>query len=157
MCIRDRIWIIQTVLSQSITDSIFSHNVFLHDFVLLSRPPFFILASGTLCVFLFLFYFLSVCCQLRPDTTWLHLWLFSGFLFPLCDCLLILTILRICSFEVFQKFLYISITNFLYNLRKIIFEMVKYFCNTNTEKISLYYEYLFSNGVRYPFDECGCI
>lgn len=36
-----------------------------------------------------------------------------------------------------------------------IFEMVKHFCNTNTEKISLYYEYLFSNGVRYPFDECG--
>ena len=34
-------------------------------------------------------------------------------------------------------------------------EMVKHFCNTNTEKISLYYEYLFSNGVRYPFDECG--
>ena len=36
-------------------------------------------------------------------------------------------------------------------------EMVKHFCNTNTEKISLYYEYLFSNGVRYPFDECGRI
>lgn len=88
-----QVWIIQTILSQRIADSVFSHNVFLHDFVLLSCPSILTLTSGTLCVFLFLFYFLSVCCQLCPDTMWLRLWLFSCFLFPLCDCLLILTVL----------------------------------------------------------------
>ena len=33
------------------------------------------------------------------------------------------------------------------------FEMVKHFCNIHTEK-NHRLEYLFSNGVMYPFDEC---
>ncbi|EDM51987.1 hypothetical protein EUBVEN_00714 [Eubacterium ventriosum ATCC 27560] len=102
--------------------------MFLHDFILLSRPSILTLASGALRVFLFLLYFLSVCYQLCPDTMWLQLWLFSGFLFPLCDCLLILTILKLCSFKVFQKFLYTSVADFLYNLWKIIFHIPDLAC-----------------------------
>ena len=136
------------IRSQSIADSIFSHNVFLHDFVLLSPPSVLTLTSDTLCVFLFLFYFLSVCCQLCPDTMWLWLWLFSGFLFSLCDCLLVLTILGLCSFEVFQKFLYISIANFLYNLRKIIFHVPDLACQI----VDFFLQFFFLSSFKPAFD-----
>ena len=97
------------------------------------------------CVF---FYFLSVCCQLRPDTMWLRLWLFSCFLFPLCDCLLILTVLGLCSFEVFQKFLYSPIANFLYNLRKVIFHISDLACQI----IDFFLQFFFLSSFKPAFD-----